>query len=488
MTRFGSISDAPASFVLAGVRVVDPESGTDAVRDLAVRDGRVASTSVIGDSVPHVDASGLIAAPAFCDLHTHLRQPGGESGETIASGSRAAAHGGYATVCAMPNTEPPLDEPARVAWVAGCAADVAARVRVVAAATIGRAGEQPVAIEELAAAGVVGFSDDGAAVASPRMTRALMAYLAPLGLPLIEHAEDPQLAAGSLMRGGPTATRLGLAGWPPSAELTVVERDIALAAETGARLHLTHLSTAASLEAVRRARERGLPVSCDVTPHHLAMTDAWVAGDRTFAWDEATRGLGDFETALDPALAYDGRTRVNPPLPSRDDALALLAGVADGTVDAIATDHAPHPPERKAVEFANAAPGMIGLETALGVGLAAVAAGKLELMTLIAALSTRPARLIGESRSMTEGDLADLVVFDARRTWRVEPDDLASASANTPAARHGAARHRASHRGRRTRHLRPRPGAILLIARGVASDAAPWWIWDHPGATERAPS
>ena len=183
------------------------------------------------------------------------------------------------------------------------------------------------------------------------------------------------------MRGGPTATRLGLAGWPPSAELTMVERDIALAAETGAGLHLTHLSTAASLEAVRRAKERGLPVTCDVTPHHLAMTDAWVAGDRTFAWDEATRGRATSRPPWIRRSPTTGGRRVNPPLPSRDDALALLAGVADGTVDAIATDHAPHPPERKAVEFANAAPGMIGLETALGVGLAAVAAGKLELMT-----------------------------------------------------------------------------------------------------------
>ncbi|HEY8180356.1 MAG TPA: dihydroorotase [Candidatus Limnocylindria bacterium] len=432
MTRFGSIGGPPASFVLAGVRVVDAESGTDAVRDLAVLEGRLAPAAEIGGDVPHFDASGLIAAPAFCDLHTHLRQPGGESSETIESGTRAAAHGGYATVCAMPNTDPPIDEPARVAWVASCAVDAAARVRVVAAATVGRAGEQPVAMEELATAGVMGFSDDGASIASPRVARAVMSYLAPLGLPLIEHAEDPQLAAGTLMRGGPTATRLGLAGWPPSAELTVVERDIALAAETGAWLHLTHLSTAASLEAVRRAKGRGLRVTCDVTPHHLAMTDAWVAGDRTFAWDEATREPGAFEAALDPTLAYDGRTRVNPPLPARDDALALLAGVADGSVDAIATDHAPHPPERKAVEFANAAPGMIGLETALALGLAAVAAGRLELVTLIAALSTRPARLIGESRALAEGEPADLVVFDARATWRIEAEALASGSANTP--------------------------------------------------------
>ena len=432
MTRFGSIGDAPASFVLERARVVDPEARTDAVRDLAVIEGHFAPAEAAGESVPRLDASGLIAAPAFCDLHTHLRQPGAEASETIESGTRAAAHGGYATVCVMPNTEPPLDEPARVAWVRSCAADAAARVRVVAAATVGRAGEQPVALEELATAGVVGFSDDGAAVASPRLARAVMAYLAPLDLPLIEHAEDPQLAAGAVMRGGAIATRLGLAGWPASAELTLVERDIALAAETGARLHITHLSTAAALDAVRRARERGLPVTCDVTPHHLAMTDAWVAGNRAFAWDEAGAAQRAIAEELDRARAYDGLTRVNPPLPSRDDALALLAGVADGTVDAIATDHAPHPPERKAVEFASAAPGMIGLETALGLGLSAVAAGRLELTTLLAALSTRPARLIGETRTIADGELADLVLFDARATWRVEAGALASRSANTP--------------------------------------------------------
>jgi dihydroorotase len=430
-SRFGSLADAPASFVLSDARVVDPTDGTDAVRDLAVIDGRLARAEEVGADVPRIDASGLIAAPAFCDLHTHLRQPGGEASETIESGTRAAAHGGYATVCAMPNTEPPLDEPARVAFVQSCASRAAARVRVVAAATVGRAGERMSALGELAEMGVAGFSDDGAAIASSRMARALLAYLAPLDLPLIEHAEDPTLAEGTLMRGGPTATRLGLAGWPPSAELTIVERDIALAAETGARLHLTHLATAAALDAVRRAKADGVRVTCDVTPHHLAMTDAWVAGDRSFAWEDRDQAPA-FAMPLDPSLAYDGRCRVNPPLSSREDALALLAGVVDGTVDAIATDHAPHAPERKAVEFANAAPGMVGLETALSIGLAAVAAGRLELGRLLAALSSGPAALIGESRSLSYGELADLVLFDARARWQVDAELLASRSANTP--------------------------------------------------------
>ena len=432
MSRFGSLADSPASFVLVGVRLVDPASGTDEVGDLAVIDGQFAPAGQAGPEVPRVDASGLVAAPAFCDLHTHLRQPGGEAAETIESGTRAAARGGYSSVCAMPNTDPPLDEPARVAFVQSCAQDAAARVRVIAAATVGRAGEQMAALGELAELGVAGFSDDGAAIASPRLARAVLSYLAPLELPLIEHSEEPSLADGSVMRAGPTATRLGLAGWPASAELTMVERDLALAAEAGARLHLTHLSTAGAVEAVRRAKANGVRVTCDVTPHHLAMTDAWVAGDRHFAWEDADRAPAGGDGALDPSLAYDGRCRVNPPLPSREDATALLAAVADGTVDAIATDHAPHPPERKLVEFASAAPGMVGLETALGLGLSAVAAGRLDLIGLVAAMSTRPAELIGEHRSLATGEPADLVVFDALSRWRVDEEALASRSANTP--------------------------------------------------------
>ncbi|MGH2462852.1 MAG: amidohydrolase family protein, partial [Candidatus Limnocylindria bacterium] len=252
-------------------------------------------------------------------------------------------------------------------------------------------------------------------------------------LPLVEHAEEPALAGGALMRGGPTATRLGLSGWPASAELAIVERDLALAAETGGWIHFTHLATAAALEPIRRARARGVRVSCDVTPHHLSLTDEWVAGSRRFAWDDdGGNGNSGGSAMLDPRLAYDGRCRVNPPLPAREDAIALLAAVADGTVDAIATDHAPHPPERKAVPFAEAAPGMIGLETALGIGLAAVAAGRLELPILVAALSVRPAALIGEARSLAAGAVADLVVFDPDRRWQVEPSALASRSANTP--------------------------------------------------------
>lgn len=428
MSRFGSLADAPATFVLRGARIVDPGRGTDGVADLAVVDGRLVEPGRAPPGVSSLDGRGWVVSPGLCDLHTHLREPGDEGAETIASGTRAAAHGGYTTVCAMPNTDPPLDEPARVAWVQRCAGEAASRVRVVAAATRGRAGELPTELGRLAALGIVGVSDDGAAVASARLARGLLMDLAGLDLPLIEHAEEPTLASGSVMRSGPTATRLGLAGWPPSAELTIVERDLALASETGARLHLTHLSTAAALEAVRRARADGVRVTCDVTPHHLAMTDAWVAGSRAFAWDEAP----DPFAALDEARAYDGTCRVSPPLPARDDALALLAGVENGTVDAIATDHAPHPVERTAVEFADAAPGVIGLETALSLGLAAVASGRLSLPRLLAALSSRPAAIIGEPRGLLPGEPADFVAFDPAATWRVESQTLASASVNTP--------------------------------------------------------
>ena len=424
---FGRLTDRPASFLLTGVRVIDPHDGSDTVRDLAVLDGVLADATGIATHVERVDASGWVAAPGFCDLHTHLREPGDETVETIESGSRAAAHGGFTTVCAMPNTDPPLDEPARIGWVRDRARDASCRVRIIGAVTVGRRGEALAELGAMADAGAVAFSDDGSAVPTPRLARTAMTYLAGLGLPLMEHAEDASLAAGSVMRAGPTANRLGLAGWPPSAELTMVERDIALAAETGARLHLTHLSTAGAVEAVRRARARGLSVTCDVTPHHVAMTDAWVAGSRAFAWEEPAD-----DEAIEADRAYDGSCRVNPPLAARQDALALLSGLDDGTVDAIATDHAPHPPQRKLVPFDDAAPGLIGLETALSLGMAAVEAGMLDLATLIAALSIRPAEVIGERRSLASGQPADLVVFDPAARWRVEAAGLASASANTP--------------------------------------------------------
>ncbi len=418
--RFGLLTDAPASFTVVGARVIDPSDGTDAVRDLAVVEGRIASSTDPG--AERIDGRGLVLAPGLCDLHSHLREPGGGAAETVLSGARAAARGGFTTVCAMPNTDPPLDSPGMVLGI-GASADAPCRVRVIGSATLGRSGAEPADLAGMVEAGAVAFSDDGSSIGDAEVARGVMAALARLGVPLVEHAEDRELAGNGVMREGLVALRLGLPGWPAEAEVRVAERDIALAEETGARLHLTHLSTAAAVAAVRSAKARGVAVTCDVTPHHLAMTDAWVAGSRRFAWEEADG---------QPELAFDGSCRVNPPLPSRDDALALLAGVADGTVDAIATDHAPHPPERKLVPFDDSSPGLIGLETALSLGLAAVGSGRLGLPALIAALSSKPASIIGEARSLAVGSSADLVLFDPAARWRVESAALASASSNTP--------------------------------------------------------
>ena len=416
---FGSLTDPPASFTVVGARVIDPAAGTDEVRDLAVVDGLI--TTAPDPVAERIHGTGLVLAPGLCDLHAHLREPGGEAAETVASAGRAAAHGGFTTICAMPNTEPPLDSGSAVAN--GSSADGACRVRVIGAATIGRSGEEPADLASMADAGAVGFSDDGSSIRDANIARRIMERLAAFGLPLVEHAEDADLAGDGVMRSGLVALRMGLASWPAAAEVRVVERDIAITEDTGARLHVTHLSTAGGLEAIRSARSRGVAVTCDVTPHHLAMTDAWVAGSRKFAWEEPEPM---------PDRAYDGSCRVNPPLATRDDALALLEGIGDGSIDAIATDHAPHPAERKLVPFDEAAPGLIGLETALSLGLAAVESGRLRLGALVAALSARPASIIGEARWLDVGSAAELVLFDPGARWRVERETLASSSSNTP--------------------------------------------------------
>ena len=422
--RFGRLTDAPASFDIIGARVIDPGTGTDGVRDLAVRDGVIVAAPQ--GPAERIEGGDLVVGPGFCDLHTHLREPGTE-GETILGGTRAAAAGGFTTVCAMPNTDPAPDGGAAVEVLLDAARDASCAVRVIGAASEGRGGTRPSALRALRDAGAVGVSDDGAAVGSEALAREILTILSEVGMPLFEHAEDEDLAGGGVMRAGPTATRLGLPPWPPEAELRIVERDLRLAEQAGARLHLTHLSISGAIDAVRRARDRGVAVTCDVTPHHLAMTDAWVAGSRRFAWDEAP------DAVTGPNLAaYDAATRVNPPLARREDALALVGAVADGSIDAIATDHAPHPPHRKAVPFADAAPGLVGLETALSLGLAAVDAGLLSLARLMAALSLGPADVIGEGRSLEPGEPANLVVFDPTARWTVEADGLVSGSANTP--------------------------------------------------------
>lgn len=423
---FGRLSDVPATFLVTGARVIDPSRDLDDVADLGVRGGVIVAPGDVPKDAERIDGRGLVLAPGFCDLHVHLRDPGDRAAEDLESGARAAAHGGFTTICAMPNTEPPIDAAPAVISLVERARESACRVRVIGAVTSGRGGEALADLAAMTRAGAIGFSDDGASVSGPGLVRDALAVLAGLDRPMIEHAEDPALADGGVMRAGAVAAALGLRGWPAEAEVAVVERDLAIAEEIGGRIHLTHLSTRGALAAVRAARSRGVAVTCDVTPHHLALPEAWVAGDRRFAWEEP--GL----IGAGANRAFEGACRVNPPLTTREDALALLDGVADGTVDAIATDHAPHPANRKLVPFEEAAPGVIGLETALSLGLAAVAAGRLTLGALVAALSTRPAGIIGERRALSVGAPADLVLFHPDTRWRVEAAALASVSSNTP--------------------------------------------------------
>ena len=438
----GEVGRLVAELDLSSVWAVDPATGREGPADIVVRDGRLETVTWLeGSDADGVDASGVVVAPGFIDLHVHLREPGNEDAETIASGLAAAAHGGFTTVCAMPNTDPPLDEPGVLARIRGAAAASGSPVELLAygAVTAGRRGDQLAALGELGDAGVVGFSDDGAPVRSPQILRNALAYAGMAGLPIVDHAEDATATEGAEANDGFVATVLGLRGWPASAEVSAVARDLAILEDVvrdvpGARLHLTHVSTAGALDLVRRAKAAGLPVTCDVTPHHLALSDEWLAGARRWAWDASGDPWAD--GALE-AAPYDPSLRVNPPLRSPADAAAVLAALLDGTADAVATDHAPHTEVDKAVEFGLAANGISGIETALGVLLAAVDAGRLPLARAIAALTVGPAAVLG-SRSrrgrpgLNEGSPADLVVFDRADSWTVGASELRSRGRNSP--------------------------------------------------------
>lgn len=362
-----------------------------------------------------------IEVPGFMDLHAHLREPGFEESETLATGAHAALHGGFTTVCAMPNTDPAIDTPGLVKEIYARAPGWAegARVWPIASITRDRKGKELADLVELAEAGAVAFSDDGNPVDDARLFRSALEYARSAGRVIIEHPQDLSLSAKGVMHEGAVSARLGLPGMPAAAEETAVARDIALAKMTGARVHLTHLSIAGSIELVRRAKADGVLITCDVTPHHLSMTDDWVAGSRAFAWeveDEALRGV-----------PYDSATKVNPPLRTRADVRALWVGLADGTVDAIATDHAPHASTRKDVEFDQAAFGISGLETAVPLVLGGVRAGWAPLAAVIAALTIGPARVLGVE--LPEGDQ---VTIDTEAEWVVTPESFFSLGKNTP--------------------------------------------------------
>ena len=370
--------------LIRGGRLVDPGSGVDATLDVLIREGRVAALGADidgGAGAPVLEAGGRIVAPGFVDLHTHLREPGQEHKETVASGMAAAARGGFTTICAMPNTEPAMDGPAVVAQVQEAARGGPARVLCVGAVTRGRAGKRLAELAELRDAGVVAFSDDGDAIVGGTLARRAFEYASDLGLPIAEHCEDPGLAEGGVMHEGVVSTRLGLRGQAALAEVSIVERDLRLAEAVGARLHICHISTRESCEAVAEAKSRGVRVTAEVTPHHLLLTDACVAGENGMGGDGPPGGL-----------LYDTNAKVNPPLRSEEHVAACIEALRSGVIDAVATDHAPHTVTDKQCEFDRAAFGISGLETAWGVLGTLVARGDLSLATAIERLTWGPVR------------------------------------------------------------------------------------------------
>lgn len=415
--------------LVAGGRVIDPASGRDAVADVLVSDGLVREVAgsipaaSVGEHGRVVDASGLVVAPGFIDIHTHLREPGYEYKETIATGAAAAAKGGFTTICAMPNTDPPVDNEAVVDLVMRRASDAPVRVRAIGCVSRGRAGRELADMEELASAGVVAFSDDGDPVHDAALMRLALTYSRDLGAPISNHCQDHGLCPAGVMAEGWVSSRLGLAGIPAVAEEAMVARDIALAELTGGRLHVAHLSSAGSVSMVRQAKDRGIAVTAEVCPHHVWLTDEWALG-----------GKGDANAT--GMMAYDTTTKVYPPLRSHEDVAACLAGLVDGTIDCVATDHAPHERASKECTYNDAAFGISVLETALGTLMAPVHRGAIDLTTMIERLTLGPARVLGDAfapyASLSPGTPADLVIFDPQARWTVDVGKFASLGRNTP--------------------------------------------------------
>ena len=391
-------------------RVVDPASKTDSTMDVLL-DGGTISQLGANLSAPQAeifDAAGLVVAPGFIDLHCHLREPGQEMSETIETGTRSAAQGGFTAVCCMPNTQPVNDSASVTRGIVERAEAVGmVRVWPIGAASVGSKGEALAEIAAMKDAGIVAVSDDGKPVATARLMRQVMDYCRPLDLPVIDHCEDPTLFAGGVMREGAQSMKLGLKGIPAQSESICAGRDVELAGLTGSRLHIAHMSTTGALEYVRWARRAGLRVTCEVTPHHF--------------------------TLIDEDVRYDTHYKMNPPLASRADREALIAGLADGTVDAIATDHAPHHPSSKDVEFDRAPFGITGFETALALGLTElVHTKKLSLARLVELFTTGPARVLGRERKIAAGQPADLTIFSLTHEWTYRVASSPSKSRNTP--------------------------------------------------------
>ena len=394
--------------------LLDPSQDLDGNYDLLIKDGRVAEMAPKGklqataDEV--IDAAGLIISPGFIDIHVHLREPGQSHKETIATGTMAAAAGGFTSVCPMPNTAPINDAPAITRWMQDPEREARVNVFPIAAATVGSLGERLTDFTALKRAGAVAVTDDGKPILDTGIMRAALVAATRLNLPVIQHAEDTRMTPGAAMNAGPAAFRRGLRGWPAEAESSIVTRDIELAAETRGHLHVAHLSATAALEAVRQAKGDHLRVTCEVTPHHFALVD---------------------EDVHD----YDSNFKMNPPLRSRADREALLAGLADGTVDCIATDHAPHAHHEKNVEFDLAPFGITGLETALGLCISILhQQQKIPLKRIIELLTVNPARVIGlDGRgTLIPGSHADITIFDPAKKWTYQAARSLSKSKNSP--------------------------------------------------------
>src|SRR5579872_5170317 len=399
--------------LISNGRVMDPASGTDSMRDILLDGDRIAAVAPRGQLAERArdaeifDAANFTVAPGFIDLHCHLREPGGESSETIETGTRAAARGGFTAVCPMPNTRPVNDNVSVTRSIIERAA-VVSKVRVwpIGAASMGSKGEALSEIAAMKQAGIVAVSDDGHPIANAKLLRQVMDYCRALDLPVIDHCEDSSLFAGAVMREGKQSVRLGLRGMPAATESLAVARDVQVGELTSCRLHIAHLSARSSLELVRAAKAKGLPVTCEVTPHHFTLTD-----------DD---------------VQYDSRYKMNPPLASREDRDALIAGLADSTVDAIATDHAPHEPALKDVEFDRAPFGITGFETAIALGLELVHAGKLSLMRMVELFTTGPASVLGKQRRIAENGPGDLTIFSTDQKWIFHAKDSLSKSKNSP--------------------------------------------------------
>jgi dihydroorotase len=396
-------------------RVIDPSRGMDETADVLLQDGKVTALGRdlgVPDGAEVHDVRGLVVAPGLVDVHVHLREPGNEDEETVASGARAAAAGGFTAVCAMPNTDPVTDNQAAVGFIVRQSVRAGlARVYPIGAVSVGQRGEQLAEFGEMVGAGAVAVSDDGKPVVSGHLMRTALEYARTFGIPVADHCEEPSLAAGGVMHEGLVSARLGLKGIPAAAEDIMVARDVLLAELTGGHVHLCHVSTRGSVELIRRAKHRGVRVTAEATPHHLTLTDA--ACER-----------------------YDTQAKMNPPLREAADVDALREGLREGVIDCIASDHAPHAYDEKEAAFDDAPFGIVGLETAFGVAhTELVRGGSLSLAELVARMSAIPAEVFHlPGGTLAPGVPADVCILDIERTWTVEPDRFHSKSRNTPFA------------------------------------------------------